>query len=220
MGDQTLQDIGEQLLAAKKFKDEKAISDRLGKMIDYGIKRQDWYEDQRNKILALGLTLLGLSSFLVSGLLNEKAQELVWFRAFATASLLAIVATSWRIISIYAQGASQQYTHRDLAKIRSWFFAYVVNDKVAEAAIFDSARHTNRQEVITLAWKKFVSGWNEYAEKKSGFVVEDLQQVFILYLFQAMRRTSLRKMINVATFGGRWIAFFLALTIVAAGFRI
>ena len=214
------QQIGEELFSEAKFDDPKAILDRLGKMIDYGIKRQDWYEDQRNKILVLGLALLGLSSFLVAGILNQSVEKMPLFRGSAMVSLLAIVATSARIVYLYATGARETYTHRKLANIRSWFFAYVVNDSVADAAIYDEAKDSQNRKSLENAWAKFLGGWKEYAEKKNGFIVEDLQQVFILYLFQSMRRRSLRKMIDAAIHGSYFIACFLALTIITAAVRV
>ena len=142
------------------------------------------------------------------------------FRGFAMLSLLAIIATSVRIAYLYGTGAREKYTHRKLANIRSWFFAYVVNDSVIDAAIYDEVNDSGHRKSLENAWAKFLVGWKEYAEKKNGFVVEDLQQVFVLYLFQGMRRRSLRKMIDAAILGSYFIACFLALTIVAAAVRI
>jgi hypothetical protein len=74
--DRTFQKIGEQIAAEhEELWTRKDVPDRLYRMIDYAIKRQDWYEDQRNKTLSLAIGLLGLSSFLVAGLLNPDAKE-------------------------------------------------------------------------------------------------------------------------------------------------
>jgi len=218
--EQDFQALGEKLYAAAQFKDDKVISDRLGKMIDYGIKRQDWYEDQRNRILVLGLGLLGLSSFLVTGMLNQAVDKMPMFRLMAMLSLLAIVGTSARVIHLYARGAREMYTHRNLAKIRSWFFAYVVNERVTDAAVYNEAEDSKNRKLLEEAWQKFIEGWKEYADKEKGFIVEDLQQVFILYLFQSMRRRSLRRMIDAAINGSYFIALFLAGTIITAAVRV
>jgi hypothetical protein len=217
---ETFQQIGEDLLDNFDTVRRKEILDRLSKMIDYGIKRQDWYEDQRNKALTLGIALLGLASFLVTGLLNPAIATMVNFRFFAGATLISIVGTAGAIIAEYGSGASESYTHRDLADIRSWFFAYVVDRHVAQAAIANDHRKIENQAILREAWNKFVAGWIEYDQRPQGFVAEDLQQVFILYLFQAMRRNSLRKMISSAKIGASIIIILLTTTIICAMFRV
>jgi hypothetical protein len=220
--DESFQEIGEKLVQAANLSDSqrKDVSDRLAKMIDYAIKRQDWYEDQRNRALSLGVALLGLASFLVGGLLNVQAGSMCYFRVFGCLTLLSIVATAGAIILEYGIGATESYTHRSLAGIRSWFFAYVVNQTVTEAALDDIKKRAANRSILVDAWKNFVTGWLEYQRNPTGFVAEDLQQVFILYLFQAMRRSSLRRMTNAAKYGAMVIAFFLTATIITAALRI
>jgi hypothetical protein len=185
-------------------------------MIDYAIKRQDWYYDQRNKILAVAIALLGLASFLVTGLLSHETMQMRHFRLLAADTLLAIVGTSISIIVEYIKGASETYIHRSLADIRSWYFRYVVNDSVANAAIDSAAMRNQNRETLLGAWERFVNGWMEYEQRSGAFVVEDLQQVFILYLFQAMRQRSLRIMISCASTGAVIIAVCLVVTIIFA----
>lgn len=220
MPGETFQQIGEALLPNMDATRRKEVSDRLAKMIDYAIKRQDWYEDQRNKTLSLGVALLGLASFLVAGLLNSTIGSMVYFRFFACATLISIVGTAGAIIFEYVSGASEAYTHRDLADIRSWFFAYVVKEPVAQAAIANNHKRVENQETLRAAWRRFVGGWMEYEQDPKGFVTEDLQQVFVLYLFQAMRRRSLRQMISAATTGATIIIVFLIPTIICAALRV
>ena len=221
MPNETFQQIGETLLLGNIAPDRRnEISDRLAKMIDYAIKRQDWYEDQRNKTLSLGIALLGLASFLVAGILSSAVQPMIYFRFSAGLTLISIVGTAGWIIFEYVSGASENYTHRALADIRSWFFAYVIKEPVAKAAITDADRADENREVLIAAWKQFVAGWIDYEKRPDGFIAEDLQQVFILYLFQAMRRRSLRRMITAAYVGAIFIAAFLVPTIICAGLRI
>src|SRR5262245_41891677 len=115
MPDRTFQQSGERIAAAGPTVDWEKKSDRLYRMIDYAIKRHDWYEDQRNKTLTLALGLLGLSSFLVAGLLSASVNEMLWFRGFASFTLVSVVVTALLIIHKYAVGAQQKYTHRSLA---------------------------------------------------------------------------------------------------------
>ena len=216
----TFQDIGKQAAAKREGIWTPEAFERLYKMIDYGIRRQDWYEDQRNKVLSLAIGLLGLSSFLVAGLLNSAAQELIWFRIFGGLTIISVVATALLIVLEYARGAQEQYTHRGLADIRSWFFAYVVSADVADAAIFDPRRNDQNKETLVAAWQKFVDGWMVYQGSDAGRGIEDLQQVFILYLFQAIRRKSLRAMVGYAVRGGAVIGVLLIPTVICAALRV
>jgi hypothetical protein len=112
-------EIGEKLVSSQHHTWEKETFDRLYRMIDYGIKRQDWYEDQRNKALSLAIALLGLSSFLVAGLLSPETKAMLWFRIFGGFTLISIASMALVIIGEYAKGATESYTHRSLADIRS-----------------------------------------------------------------------------------------------------
>jgi hypothetical protein len=181
--EETFQSIGERLVGQIDEERRKTALDRLGKMIEYAIKRQDWYEDQRNKALSVGVTLLGLASFLVGGLLSATVEPMVYFRVFASFTLASVAVTSASIILEYAFGGSEAYTHRGLADIRSWFFAYIVKEPVAKAAVLDLDQADHNRDVILEAWGQFVTGWVEYEQRPKGFIIEDLQQVFILYLF-------------------------------------
>jgi len=219
MPDKTFQEIGEDLVPINGIWNTDTF-DRLHKMIDYAIRRQDWYEDQRNKILTLAIALLGLSSFLVAGLLSPAVEKMYWFRMAGGLTELSIVWSSFLIISEYAVGAQERYTHRNLADIRSWYSAYVIKDAEIDAARFNNDKQKENQETLMKAWENFVKGWLEYQQDGKRRGVEDLQQVFILYLFQGMRRRSLRKMVSYAVRGGKVIAIFLCLTIVCAALRI
>lgn len=220
MAEKTFQEIGEAVVPKDGWDND--TFDRLYRMIDYAIKRQDWYEDQRNKIVSVAIGLLGLSSFLVGGLLSPHVTEMYFFRIFGGLTVLSIVTSSFLVIAEYAAGANEKYTHRRLADIRSWYSAYVINDAVIDAAKFSSEdeKHRKNKEVLMAAWNKFLTGWLEFHEDRPRQAVEDLQQVFILYLFQAMRRKSLRTMIDYAIRGGKVVAVFLSITIFCAAVRI
>jgi len=124
------------------------------------------------------------------------------------------------MIREYAAGATETYTHRSLADIRSWFFAYSVRDPEVSAARFSPAQDQDNKKVLSDAWEKFVRGWIEFQETDARRGIEDLQQVFVLYLFQAMRRKSLRQMLGCAVRGGQVIGWFLIPTVICAGLRI
>lgn len=216
------QELGEGLTASPRDPAEiKNLSDRLGKMIDYAIKRHDWYDEQRNKALSLGLALLGLSSFLVGGLLGQSVEHLAYFRAFAALTLISIVITAVWIILEFGRGSSLTYTHRAVADIRSWYFAYTIrNEGGVDPAIYDVNKDEENRKSLLANWEQFLEKWNSYRIKKNGFIVEDLQQVFVLFLLQNIKRNSLRKMLQPAYVGGMIISVFLAITIICAAFRI
>jgi hypothetical protein len=219
MGEENFQTTGEKILSSLSRDWPKETHDRLWRMIDYAIKRQDWYEDQRNKVLSLGIALLGLASFLVGGLLTEQAGYMPLFRLSAVATLIALVLTATSVIYEYVKGGSSEYTHRELADIRSWFFAYTVRKEVLNAAVSDPQFNHQNKLALLDAWKEFVQQWSAYQAKDTRSITEDLQQVFILFLFQAMKRNSLRTMIERVKIGSYWIAILLTITIILAAIR-
>lgn len=217
----SFQTIGEGLIKApENDADRKEISDRLGKMIDYAIKRHDWYEDQRSKTLSLGLALLGLSGFLVGGLLSQSVESLPFFWAFATLTLLSILITAVWIILQYGWGSQLTYTHRALADIRSWYFAYTIKSDGPDPDIHDADKDEENKIKLIANWEAFLERWSEFRNRKNAFVVEDLQQVFVLFLLQNIKRQSLRDMLKPAYIGGLAIALCLAVTIMCAGLRV
>lgn len=220
MADKPFLEIGKLIVSADPAGLNDKTSDRLYRMIDYAIKRHDWYEDQRNKALSLAVTLLGLSSFLVAGLLNSEVKLMFWFRVSAGFTLISIVLTALLIIIEYARGAQENYTHRALADIRSWFFAYAIGNQVADAARLSPNNDTANRATIMAAWEKFVTGWMEIQKDATSRATEDLEQVFILYLFQAIRRVSLRRMLRIAMVGGQVAGFSLLVTIACATLRV
>lgn len=198
----------------------KETFDRLSKMIEYAAARQDWYEEQRNKALAIAIGLLGLSSFLAAGLLSADVAKMYLFRISALLTLISIVATALFIIFEYLKGAQERYTHRSLADIRSWYFAYVITPKVTDAAKLGHGNTAENEATLSAAWEGFLTKWIEYQKVDRRRAIEDLQQVFVLYLFQAIRQKSLRCMLAIAARGGTVIGFLLIPTLIFAAARI
>jgi len=215
------QETGENIAArtAANFS-ANGTQERLYRMIDYAIKRHDWYEDQRNKTLALAIALLGLSSFLVSGLLSSGASDLLYFRIYGGLTIGSIILTSLTVIFEYAKGAQEKYTHRSLADIRSWFFAYAINDSVIRSSVYDCNKNKENERRLINAWETFVQEWGNRQGNQQSIAIEDLQQVFILYLFQGIRRNSLRRMLMLTTIGGIIIGGFMITTVFCAAVRI
>lgn len=50
--------------------------------------------------------------------------------------------------------------------------------------------------------KNFAEKWQAYAADANGFLREDLQQVFILFVLQAYRQKNLKQMITTIKVGG------------------
>ncbi|SRR6266498_1929264 len=188
-----------------------AFQDRLYRMIDYGIKRFDWYEEQRFKFLQIALVLItvtaGLSGFLAN--VRNSVSALALTLSFGAVGTLLL--TGVKLMLAYNELRNITYPYRKIADIRSWFFKY--NFKDLPASLSSEPVHSIKevQEVAT-AYQNFVERWSEYAKKPRGFIEEDLQQVFILQLLQNYRRASLEGMVKLLNVG---VIVFIAFSVLA-----
>ncbi len=179
------------------LKDDDEIRDKLHQMIEYAIDRHDWYENQRNRFATVALTMLGFAGALMIGM-GDPAKYNLTFRVFGTAFVVSIVVTSLVVLREYMKVSEASHPYRKLADIRSWYFRYVASNNFADDLNSLSNEETKRAELKKLGetLRDFVIKWQEYSSNKSGFVKEDLQQVFILYLLQNYRQRNLKVMLR------------------------
>ena len=101
----------------------KMIQERLYKMIDYTVKRQDWYVDQCHRLLQTGLALIATGSAVVAlfSKLEHLAgitQFLAWF--FGGSLFL----TGLFLVHCYNSYLTGNHPYRKVVDIHSWYFAY------------------------------------------------------------------------------------------------
>lgn len=217
-------------------------SGRLYKMIDYAKDRFHWYEDQREKKLTLAIgmvTVSGVSLSLIGNSLLGKGIDptSIHFR-LACLILMSVTFTSFGVMLTYLRGQNLIYTHRQgLHGIFSWY-AYGVPpiDRVGLVEYFIFGRYSNltlvdraepalagKKRVLLDGYQKFAAGVVPRLNNLDLSIEEDLQQVYILQIFQVISQDNLQNMIACLKVGVLMIASFtiiLAISIFAYGVSI
>jgi hypothetical protein len=181
--------------------------DRLYKMIDYAIQRHDWYEDQRHRFLQLGLALLAFTT--AAGTIVVANRDFLVCGALlgAVLGIASMLVTGVLLIWTYARGMSRQYPHRQFADIRSWYYRYNFAGKKFAYLDRDTVKGGVQVEEVARNFESFVSRWVDFACEDGRFLVEDLEQVFILQLLQGYRSASVVSMVRTVKVGTLFFAF-------------
>jgi len=189
---------------AATFKEESlapaVIQDRLYKMIDYAVKRFDWYEEQRFKFLQIALAMITVTAGLSGFLANVRTSMTKTALVISFVAIGVLLITGIKLLFLYNALRGITYPYRKIADIRSWFFKYNF-DKLPAALSQDATEASAQIAEVATAYENFTSRWAEYATTDRAFIEEDLQQVFILQLLQAYRRDNLESMHKVLEYG-------------------
>lgn len=201
------------------------ISDRLFKLIDYAKDRFHWYEDQREKKLSLALSMLTLSGVAMTITMNSLVgngidQNSLQFR-LVSILLILLILTSTSVIAVYLKGQNLKYTHRsDLNNIYSWYGYGVPSVKqvgIFEFIIwgrFSSLTLTDENDPCLKSKKREIAdGYKIFTQEVTPRLFdtylaaeEDLQQIYVLQIFQNISRENLRYMVSCLKVGGIAIA--------------
>lgn len=194
-----------------------ALRERLYHMIDYAIRRYDWYEDQRHRLLQIGLALLAASSALLIPSLKFVFGEPTHVATGILLTLVVIVAFITAITTIfqYKLGLAGNYPYRKVADIRSWYFRY--NQPGGALPSFDDTQKQFADKVTNAVanFKRFIERWSTHAKDDLAFVVEDLEQVFILQTLQNYSAQNRTMMIETLIRGVFFFALFTLLAFVS-----
>ncbi len=177
------------------------LSDRLYKMIEYSIGRHDWYDEQRNKLLQLGIAILGAAAVISAVVLSLGEKFSLFSGILLWLFVLGLFSTGLLLIINYSSTIGQNHPYRELVDIRSWYFKYSFPSGLKES--LSSKKETAKIEIkeVVDAFKNYLTRWVEYATKKDEFIKEDLEQVFILQLLQRYRFQQLKRMSNILKWG-------------------
>lgn len=187
----------EQMEESEKLK----LSDRLYRMIEYSIGRHDWYDEQRNKLLQLGIAILGAAAVISTAVLSFGEKLSLFSEILLGLFVLGLFATGLLLIINYSSTIGQNHPYRELVDIRSWYFKYSFPSGLKES--ISSKEEIAKIEIneVVDAFKNYLTRWIEYATKKNEFLKEDLEQVFILQLLQRYRFQQLKRMSNILKWG-------------------
>jgi hypothetical protein len=202
------------------------IHARLYKMIDYAKDRFHWYEDQREKKLGLAIGMVTLSGVSLTLLVNSVTGKgidpaSIQFRLVCLIQLL-LTFTSFCVVLIYLRGQNLIYTHRQgLNSIFSWYgYGVPPIDRVSlfEFLILgrfsDLTLSSQNDSTLEFKQKQLINGYKKFSSKvvprlgsSEKAANEDLQQIYILQIFQVIARDNLQYMISCLKFGGMAVAF-------------
>lgn len=182
------------------------LKEKVFRAIDYAIRRHDWYEDQRSKVLQATLAIA--SAFLaiagISVRLRSDISEPAVVIAVGTAvtALLGLL----RNILLFRSELNQDRPYRYISDIRFWFFGYNLPQGRGEPSSGNGP-----PELAKAVAKDRTRFFSRVSENFSlgHSLREDFEQLFILHVLQKYKATSLTKMQDVLF----WLTFFLGIEV-------
>lgn len=194
--------------------EEATLRERLYRMIEYGIRRHDWYDDQRHRFLQIGLALMA-AGVAICAVFSKLVDLKVPTEVISWIFGIVIFCTGLYLVYLYNKGVARSHPYRKISDIRSWYFVYNfpsgLRDHLSEKPD-DAKREVN--EVIA-GLQVFLDRWLELTKDRLAFIKEDLEQVFILQLLQSYRHQQVKAMSSALYRGLKIAALFLLLVFVS-----
>jgi hypothetical protein len=136
------------------------VQDRLYKMIDYGIGRVDYYEDQRHRLMQIGLGIMATGAALLA--LFSKL-DIPIFQSWAGAWLSALtpLLTGVSLVYLFNRSIGSSYPYRKIVDIRSGYFTYNFPGKMDVKLRRSEEKARKQIEDVTAALKTFLDRWVE-----------------------------------------------------------
>jgi len=193
----------------------KKVNDRLDKMIDYAVGRVDYYEDLRHRQLTIGLGLV-TGATAISGFLFKAAGGIPPVPAFLFGvGALCLLGTGTWLIFYYNHTSSPRYVYREVADIRSWYYAYNLPPKSSKVISTDPEVAKDQIAGIQDNFAKFLDRWIAWANDEEALIGEDLEQVFILQFIQGFKNEVVRAMQRKLVIGLTAFSVSIGLALVA-----
>lgn len=190
-----LQDIEFSLVSGASLSGDqlKFVQDRLYKMIDYAVKRHDWYVDQCHRLLQIGLALIATGAAVGAILVKfdspgTPAPYLGWIFA------LALFGIGIRLVYLYNNYLSGDHPYRKVVSIRGWFFKYHFSEDLSPN--LSHKREIAKQQVSEEAdyIEKYFRSFVIDAKNPPSLMREDIEQVAILLILQRYRAQQVKIM--------------------------
>ena len=195
--------------------EQRSIQERLYKMIDYTVKRQDWYADQCHRLLQIGLGLIASSAAIIA--LFTKVEKLSVVSQFLAYSLgVSIFFTGIRLVYLYNIALAGDHPYRKLANITSWFFAYRFPEDLPQNISKNTEIARKQIEQESKYIREYFSNFLSHAKDKLGIIREDIEQVSVLLILQKYKHKQTQQMSRNLS-NGLWVTtvilalFFLSL---------
>jgi hypothetical protein len=195
------QQMRNELVNNASFHDADKIRDRLYRMIQYSIGRQDWYDNQQHRMLNIGIAFVAASFALGTFILAISSDVSLLTAILGGLTALCTLGTGASLIFYYNRGLARDHPYRKIVDIRSWYFIYNfpsgLKDEIGQG-YEEAKKHV--EETID-AYKVFLERWLEYCPDPNKFIEEDLEQVFILQILQRYRYQAVKTMSRMLYYG-------------------
>ena len=181
------------------------LSKRLYDMINYAIGRVDYYERYRTTYQAIAVGMVSGALAIASFLIKSPVTGLGLREGFYVTSSLSLLVGGLGILLKYSRETSPHYPYRDVADIRSWYYIYNVPKP--------NKRPSYDEEVLAYCegFKKYIGAWLERASDTNSLVLEDMEQVYILFQLQDFKRKSAQRMAKILLVSSSFASVLLAL---------
>jgi len=194
--------------------EQKYFQDRLYQMIQYAVGRYDWYDEQRNRFLQIGLTLLAVASAAAAALTQVRTDFCILAKVCVWLSLLSLFVTGIILLLIYNRDVEKNHPYRKIADIKSWYFVYNIPKKMTDNLSSNIKIAQEQVENVEASMKEFVNRVVTTAKEPRGFIKEDLEQVFILQLLQRYKFQQVKKLSAILTWGILITVIFVVIAII------
>jgi hypothetical protein len=183
-----------------KFQNEDFALDRVKSLIIYTIARVDYYEDYRTRFLGFSATLLGFAVAFATFLYRY-----VGMNAFLFIATISLIFTCLVNVALYLwHSIYPSYPHRPIAK-SPWYYMYNLYrlDK-------NKSDYSGRSDTKATKWLlDFRDNVKKIAgQTKQEALIEDIEQLVILYIITAYKKKFSEYMQNVLAIGLLLFAFF------------
>lgn len=179
----------------------KDVHDRLYKMIDYAVKRQDWYADQCHRLLQIGLGLIASGVAIIALFSNLENLQIVT-KILGGIEGLIFFFTGLKLTDLFNRSLAGNHPYRNLVNISSWFYYYNFPEEYSEQNLSEDPNIAKEQvnqesDYIKNVFIKFL----DQTTDKNKSIREDIEQVSVLFLLQKYKREKAQQMANALSTG-------------------
>ena len=195
------QKMKNELVKNANFYDADKISERLYRMIQYSIGRQDWYDNHQHRMLNIGIAFVAASFALGTFIIAISSNVSLLTSMLGGMTALCTFGTGIILIFYYNRGLARDHPYRKIVDIRSWYFIYNFPSGLKDT-IGKGYEEAKKQVEETIdAYEVFLKRWLEYCPDRNRFIEEDLEQVFILQILQRYRYQAVKTMSKILFYG-------------------
>jgi len=185
-----------------KHQNKEEIKERLKRMINYAVSRHDYYESYRRNYLNISIGIIGFAGILSTLVLNLIKNISINSLSFFIFGIFYLFATGFILIWYYARKTSPDYPYRLWADTKSYFHKYSLQKVEYIDNMFENKNKKNSRAKNTADnFLKFSLAWLDLLHDEEKIILEDLEQVYILFLLQDYKRKFTKEMAKALSFG-------------------